>query len=176
MRRSRSATPRSLLPLRRVAPERGYVRVRPVFAAHVVYVCRVHISLASVQCVVMVSPRCMPLMCLYVSVGQVNSGKCYEYECDFLIRNCSVALATLGLACTAVSRLELCGGLGPRRLETRWTYPHRLHKAPQGQSSPTDNMSMWCNQFSTAFTGAAQTAAGRPHLHPPQRAAAASGP
>ena len=41
MRRSRSATPRSLLPLRRVAPERGYdlrrdlydqPPVRPVFA------------------------------------------------------------------------------------------------------------------------------------------------
>ncbi len=71
MRRSRSAMPRSLLPLRRVAPERGYdlrrdlyhqTPVRPVFALMRTYTCVVSIW-HLVQCVVMVS-----LHAPYVSV------------------------------------------------------------------------------------------------------------
>ena len=71
MRRSRSAMPPSLLPLRHVAPERGYdlrrdlyhqTPVRPVFALMRTYTCVVSIW-HLVQCVVMVS-----LHAPYVSV------------------------------------------------------------------------------------------------------------
>ena len=153
MRRSRSATPRSLLPLRRVAPERGYVRVRPVFAARLRVSCP-YLSLASVQssswsllvaCPTYVSIRCpsdklivvyatnMNAILHYIDVSGGHSSVCV---CVF---SYTVLSADYHIAHTTPRAffeyrkgwLCACAG-GPRSPRT----PH-TSKRPQGQSSPT---------------------------------------